>query len=183
MGIGFSTFNMIYTAEDILIEKENRIKLQKELMYKFNNPLIFIRVNYPGTNKINNITSTIIQKMDSLISDIFGRKVQVRLFRNSAEGPNVIMILNDSIIDIKKMAVQIEDKHLLGSCINIDVYDNKSREVIDRDALGLDAKRCLICEGLAERCEALKIHNEEEIIKHIQYKYREFMESFYGKII
>jgi holo-ACP synthase len=174
---------MGYSEEDILMERSRRRQFQKKLIERFNNPLLLMRVNYPLRYKKNNLSYNIIQKMDTLISDIFSSKIQMRIFRITAEGPIVLMILKDDPYEIKKLTVQIEDKHILGQCIDIDVYTNESCEVIKRIELGLEQRCCPICGGKSKDCKINFKHNEDELTKFVQDKYRDFMESFYGKTI
>ena len=42
----------MYTAEDILLERERRIEYQEKLVKQYKMPILVIRVNYPGSIKI-----------------------------------------------------------------------------------------------------------------------------------
>ena len=164
-----------------MLDREARVDLQEKLLKKFKAPLLFMRVNYPGLNKDNLLTNNIIQDMDSIVTDIFSAQLKFRLFKTTAEGPNVTMIIEKDAVELKKTAMLIEENHTLGRCIDIDIYDNNTGEAISRRDMGIEPRRCYICSELAVNCVRSQKHGEAQIIRFIQDKYKEFMESFYGK--
>jgi holo-ACP synthase len=172
---------MLYSVDDILLAREARVELQKKLMNEYKLPLLCMKVNYPGLNKNNSISNNILQNMDMIVSDIFSKKVEMKLIRNTAEGPSVTMLLKDAPRNIKDITIQVEEKHLLGRCVDIDIYDYKNGRAISRSDLGIPLRRCFICDDLAQNCVRSKRHNESEVIKFIHDSYKEFMENFYGK--
>jgi holo-ACP synthase len=171
------------SVEDIHVERLRRIQFQKKLMDRFNSPLLLMKLNYPGRHRKSNLSNNIIQKMDFLISDIFSNKIQMRIFRNTDEGPNVLMVLKGDPYEIKMLTVQIEDKHILGQCIDIDVYENINGEIVKRVELGIDNRRCPICGEELKECISSNKHMEDEIREFVYDKYKDFMESFYGKTV
>ncbi len=173
---------MKYSQEDILINKENRIGLQEIIIDKYKMPLIVTTVNYPEINKNNDITSNIIQNMDEIISDIFSCSIHFKILRITAEGPILTIVLNKEATDVKKTTIEIEDKHILGKCIHIDVY-NKNKKKITRKDLGYPEKKCILCNNPLIKCVKENTHSKEEIVQYINECYREYMESFYGKKI
>jgi holo-ACP synthase CitX len=176
---------MGYSEEEILKERLKRREFHKKLMCKFDSPLLFLKLNYFGKYKKDNLLNNIIEKMDMLVSDIFRENIQMRLFRTTAEGPNVSMLLNKvkSNVEIKKLLVQIEDKHILGQFITVDIYDNNSGEKITRSDIGVAPRLCPLCGKVLNYCMDNSKHKEDEITKLIQDKYKEFMKSFYGKTV
>ena len=57
----------MYTAEDILIERERRTQHQQKLLKQYKMPILVIRVNYPGINKDNHISQEITKVMEEAI--------------------------------------------------------------------------------------------------------------------
>lgn len=172
---------MSYSAEDILLEREKRVEFQNKLMKMYGMPLLFMRVNYPGLNKDNTLTNSIIQDMDNIVTDIFSSYIKLRLFRITAEGPNVTIILDKDPIDIKRTAILVENNHTLGRCIDIDVYNNVTGIAVSRINLGMEQRRCYLCDDMAQNCIRSRRHSESEVIRFIHEAYKEFLESFYGK--
>lgn len=173
---------MKYNQEDILIDKQKRMRLQEIIIDKYKMPLMITTVNYPGVNKSNDITNNIIQNMDEVISDIFSCFIHFKVLRTTAEGPILTITLNKEAVDVKKTAIEMEDKHILGKCINIDVYDENKNKITRKD-LGYPEKKCILCNNPWIKCVKENTHSKEEIAQYINACYREYMESFYGKKI
>lgn len=170
----------MYTAEDILLGRERRIEFQEKLVQKYKMPILVIRVNYPGINKDNRFSQGIIVVIEQMISEMFSYSIEYKIMTTTAEGPLVIMSINKNARDIKKITLDIEDKHLLGRCVDIDVYDENGRG-ISREEFGLDMRKCYICQDIAHNCVRSKKHSFDEVEGFIKTKFAEYMEKFYGK--
>ena len=170
----------MYTAKDILIGRERRIEFQEKLVEKYKMPILVIRVNYPGLNKDNHFSQGITKVMEGAICELFSNCINYKIMTTTAEGPLVTMVINKSARDIKSITLDIEEKHLLGRCVDIDVYDEKGIG-ISREDFGLGMRKCYICDDIAHNCVRSKKHSKEEIEGFIKTKYAEYMEKFYGK--
>jgi holo-ACP synthase len=170
----------MYTAEDILIGREKRVEFQEKLVRKYKMPILVIRVNYPGLKKDNRISQEITVIIEQMISGMFSYAIQYKIMTTTAEGPLVIMCINKSARDIKKVTLDIEDKHLLGRCVDIDVYDENGMG-ISREEFGLGMRKCYICDDIAHNCVRSKKHSKEEVEGFIKTKFAEYMEKFYGR--
>ena len=167
---------MKYSQEDILVDQGKRIKFQNKLINKYNMPLVVIRIIYPGVNKDNEITEDIIRKIDEIATCILNGKIHFKLFRITAEGPMVIMIVNKSRFSLKKSMVEIEEKHMLGRCVKISVYDTEGNPVTRRQ-IGYENRKCGICNGDAKTCAENGSHSEKSIIEYIINTHRTFIGS------
>ena len=170
----------MYTAEDILLGRERRIEFQEKLVQKYKMPILVIRVNYPGINKDNRFSQGITVVIEQMISEMFSYSIEYKIMTTTAEGPLVIMSINKNARDIKKITLDIEDKHLLGRCVDIDVYDENGRG-ISREEFGLAMRKCYICQDIAHNCVRSKKHSFDEVEGFIKTKFAEYMEKFYGK--
>ncbi|MCY6957402.1 citrate lyase holo-[acyl-carrier protein] synthase [Clostridium brassicae] len=173
---------MKYSKEDILLDKKNRFKFQESLIKKFNMPLVVVTVNYPGISRYNDITNNIIENIDNIISDIFSFYIHFKVLRITGEGPILTIALDKDPKEIKHTAIQIEDKHILGKCVDIEIYDKDVRR-IERNDLGCFEKRCFLCNNYWEECKKLNSHGDDEIMQYVVEKYREYMDSFSGRSI
>lgn len=169
---------MSYKPEDILFEREERVRIQNYLMNRYKKPLLFIRVNYPGVNKENKLTNNIIKIMDNTVTNIFEKDIIFKFSRITAEGPNVIVVIDKEVYDIKKLTIQIEDKHILGRCVDIDVYDPKDGSSISRKDLGFSSRKCYICDDIAQNCVRSRKHETWQIINYIDSCYERYKEIF-----
>jgi len=159
-----------YSPEDILIAREERVCRQQSLIEKYNNTLLTIRVNYPGINKNNYISFSIIKVLSRLVIREFNNKVWHKQFNITAEGPIITMIIKEEQNKVKLKAVEIEENHILGRCVDIDVYD-KSGQGLRRDDLGLDKRKCYLCSDFAQNCVRSRRHDINAIKKFIKDKF------------
>lgn len=174
--------NTEYTKNNIGMDKINRIKFQKRLIKKINMPLIVTKVNYPELSKYNDIAKNIIQSMDKIISDVFCNYISFKILRITLEGPIVTMAVNKSSTEVKRITVEIEEKHILGKCVDIEVVD-KDLKTISRKDLGYSEKKCFLCKKYLKECMRKRTHSDNEIIEYISGKYREYVYNFSGRKI
>ena len=170
----------MYTAEDILIERERRVEHQQKLMDQYKMPMLVIRVNYPGINKDNYISREITKIMDEGICKIFSCSIYYKEKVTGAEGPLVIMCINKSAREIKAMVLDIEGNHILGRCVDLDVY-HENGSSIGRQDFGLEMRKCYLCQDIAHNCVRSKKHSKEEVEGFIKSRFEEYMEKSYGK--
>lgn len=163
-----------HTPEDILIAREERVYRQENLLEKYENTLLTIRVNYPGINKNNYISLGIIKVLSGLVTKEFNDKVLHKEFNITAEGPIITMIIKEQHNKVKFKAVEIEEKHTLGRCVDIDVYDTRGKG-LSRSELGLCKRKCYLCSDFAQNCVRSRKHDIYEIEKFIKDKFEYYM--------
>ena len=171
---------MFDNLERLNIDKDNIEKFEDRIIRKYKMPLLLLKVNYPGVNRSNDITNNIIENIDELLSDIFSLFIHFKMLRITSEGPVLLIAIDKEARDIKEITIQIEEKHILGKCVNIDIF-NPNNEKISRTQLGYKPRKCFICDVNAEKCMEQNTHRRDEIIQYIVNTYREYMESFHGK--
>lgn len=170
----------MYTAEDILLERERRIEYQEKLLEQFNMPLLVMRVNYPGINKDNSFTLGITKVMERIICERFYESIHNKIINTTAEGPIMIMSINKSATDIKLITLGIEENHPLGRCVDIDVYD-ASGNGISRNDFNLGMRKCFLCDDIAHNCVRSEKHSKSEVEQFIKIRFTEYMEKAYEK--
>jgi len=109
--------------------------------------------------------------------DTFNNKIRVKIYRITAEGPNITMVIDMNAMDIKKLTLQIEDKHPLGRCVDIDVYNPITFMSISRTALGYPPRKCYICNDQAKNCIRSRKHTISEVVDYIKKCYKEQKDS------
>ena len=176
----YEKYKKEYKPEDILVDREERVYRQEKLLEKYEHTLLTIRVNYPGINKNNHISFSIILVLCNLVIKEFNNKILFKEFNINAEGPTVTMIINEDHNKVKIKAVDIEENHLLGRCVDIDVYD-KSGKGLSRSELGLSQRKCYICSDFAQNCVRSRKHNINEIKEFIKNKFEYYCETVENK--
>lgn len=170
---------MIYESNDVYIDRKKRIVLQNQLINKFQIPLLVMKLNYIGEIKNNDIIDNIMNIMEDIVSDIFNPYIYFKLLRITEEGPYSIFMIKKNATEIKKTSIEIEDKHILGQCVDIDIYD-ENMEKISRTDLGYELRKCYVCNKNAKQCIKEERHTNNEIKECIMKIYKEYMENFYG---
>lgn len=158
------------TMIKLLNERINRILFQNELIKKHKLPLISVQTIYPGANKENNVTINIIGILDDLLCDMFQNNIYKKIFINTAEGPILIILVEKDVLKVKKTVMEIEDKHTLRYCINIDVYDTNCN-IINRTDLGYKPKKYCNISDFNKCNEKNKKFSDDEIRKIVRESY------------
>ena len=70
-------------------------------------------------------------------------------YKNS--GPEYFAVINISSYIIKQVSTKIEEMHPLGRVYDYDVLNSKGTH-IDRQELGIEARKCLLCDKNAFQC-------------------------------
>lgn len=165
-----------YTADDLLEAREKRVELIAKLLKRYETPLLVMRVNYPGLQKTNDVTLNIIHDMSALILTILGERVCFKSLRQGAEGPIFMAAVEQDVLTLKSAAIDLEERHALGRCLDLDVYDNSGRS-ISRQELGYSKRKCYLCEEYAQHCVRARRHREHEVIEYIEDRFRIYRES------
>jgi len=161
-----------YTAEELLDAREKRVGLINELLKRYDTPLLVMRVNYPGLKKTNAMTVNIIQKISPMICAILSDKLRGTLLTQGAEGPIFYAAVDEEIPTLKQIAIDFEENHSLGRCLDLDVYD-RSGYSISRQELGSPRRKCYLCEDYAHHCVRARRHSEHEVIDYIEKIFKE----------
>ncbi len=154
-------------VELFLKDRDSRVDYQKMLVNKYKKPIICIRINYPGINKINDVTKKINKIIYKALVDVISDKILFENSYTSLEGPMSILVVDADSFELKKLCVSIEENHGLGRLVDIDVYD-ENYCVLSRADFNMKRRKCYICEDLAIICSRVKKHSEDEIISFVE---------------
>ncbi|KAJ52273.1 holo-ACP synthase [Clostridium tetanomorphum] len=163
-----------YTIEDLLLAKEERVNYQQEIVNKYKLPLISMRVNYPGINKDNDLTRKVAEVIKNELKNKFKEYIVYENYKYTAEGPVFTLVIKNIAEEIKRKTVDVEENHMLGRCVDIDVYDELGNG-ISRTSLGLSSRKCFLCEDKAQNCVRAKKHHIEDVVKFVENKYNEYI--------
>ncbi len=157
------------TLEQLLESRDRRVAHQQELLAAFPGcALICMTVQLPGAVKRSRSSLVIGGAGLAALLDRFGsvlRHVQVRDLETGYEAYLAVPLPARMV---KKICCGIEDSHPLGRLMDIDVVG------VDRQALGLPPRKCLLCEKEARYCMRAHSHSPEEL----QEKIEEMLQSF-----
>lgn len=158
------------TLEQLLESRDRRAAHQKELLTAFPDcSLICLTVQLPGATKRTRESLLIGGAGLAALLDRFGsvlRHVQVRDLETGYEA-YLLVTLPPRLC--KQFCVDIEEKHPLGRLMDIDVPG------IDREALGLPPRRCLLCGENARVCMRAHTHTTEELLERIRQMVEDYV--------
>lgn len=160
----------MFDINKFLEDRENRVELQNSLLKKFNLPLLTVRANYPGENKWESIPIQITDIVAKEMMSLYTNKIIHQEILENLEGKIYLFFIQDSALEIKKSTIFFEENHILGRCVDLDVYDIDGRG-LSRSDFNLPKRKCLICDDLAFVCGRSMKHSHQEIKDKIASKY------------
>lgn len=148
------------TLQELLDSRDKRAARQGELLHQFpGRALLCLTVQLPGPQKRNvnslKIASAAVEAIESSFKPVFK---QLKDLETGFEG---YFIVEDSPMQAKVKAVQIEENHPLGRLMDIDVPG------MDRAAAGLPPRKCLLCDNEVRYCMRARSHTVKELLDRI----------------
>lgn len=160
----------MFDINKFLDDREKRVELQNSLLKKFKAPLLTVRANYPGENKWESIPIEITDIVAKEMVLLFEDKIIHSEVLENLEGKIYLFFIDIPAFEIKKNTIYFEENHILGRCVDLDVYDVDGRG-LSRSDFNLPKRKCLICDDLAFICGRSMKHSHQEIKDKIASKY------------
>lgn len=108
---------------EFLLDREKRVAHQGELLKKNKDKtLVTVRINYPGIEKSNYITDDIVNIIHSEILTYYEKYIVYNDKYKNREGMICHLLFDLDFIVVKNLMIEIEENHILGRCLDIDVY-------------------------------------------------------------
>jgi len=162
-------YNESVILKEILEARENRAKIQKELINEYKTTLISFTLNIPGINKKSDLFKKVHETgIDELEQDLNNLKIDVKYKKSNSSyaGYEAFFCIDFDPAIIKKIVVTIEEKNELGRLFDFDVFD-KNFILLSRTEFGLPKRKCLLCDGIAAECTRSRKHNIDEVLNKI----------------
>lgn len=153
--------------------REQRVELQNSLIKKYSLPLVAIRTNYPGEDKLEPLSLSIVDTVAEEIEEYFSEKIMHKEILKNLEGKIYLFLIDEKAENIKKSTIFFEENHILGRCVDIDVY-NTNGNGLSRSQFGYDKRKCLICDDNAFICGRAMKHSHQEIKNVLMEKYIQY---------
>lgn len=164
------------SPQEILDAKERRMVRQHAMLAIGGSCVISFTLNIAGQIKLN----PCIQKC--FMEGIYQIEAQLKRYHINVlkkeqwlekTGCEAMFSVESDAIKIKRIMVEIEEGSTIGRLFDIDVLA-KDGCLISRSALGLDARRCLICDNPAHICVRGQRHEMSEIVKKTERIMRDY---------
>lgn len=149
-----------------ILEAREQKHHEIELFLKKYKTVLVLSINYPGPNKCNEYSLYVFEQAQKKIKEMF-LLVEV-IQRESFAGYYEIYALEEDSVQVKKIAIEIEDKWELGRLIDLDVYDNQLG-VLNRSSFKKENRKCFICNQDAKICGRNRTHSATELIKYFNH--------------
>ena len=149
------------SLQELLDSRDKRAARQGELLHQFpGRALLCLTVQLPGPEKRNamslKIASAAVDAIDNAFKPVFK---ELKDLETGFEG---YFIVEDTPLEAKVKAVEIEETHPLGRLMDIDVPGT------DRAAAGLPPRKCLLCDNEVRYCMRARTHSVKELLDRIE---------------
>ncbi len=147
------------TLEEMLLCREERVQMQKELIKKHKCPIVSFTMNIAGPQK----TSPVIKRgFDEGLAMLLGRidesAVKEKSVRLLKTGPEAYIVIDLPPEKIKAVCTQIEEQNALGRLFDMDVITKDSKKLTRQNERG-----CIVCGKSGRLCSASRAHTANEV--------------------
>lgn len=153
------------TLAEILASRDERQARQREMLRQ--NPgktLLCLTVVMPGSIKRSRQSLTIANAAVCALTAQFGSSgLQTRDLQTGFEA---FLLTSLPPEEAKRAVCRIEEEHPLGRLFDIDVI-GQDGVPLERTAIGLEPRKCLLCDNPARWCMRSRTHTTEEILARI----------------
>lgn len=156
---------MEVTLMQMLDARERRAACQQRLLKQYGTTLLCFTMNIAGPVK----NSPLIRRGFELGRRLLEQQLMVMRAKilhyeeiSEVTGNEAVFVLDCDALTAKKVAVTIEDGTKIGRLFDMDVLRPDGSKV-DRQELGLDARKCLICGGMAQTCARSRTHSVAQL--------------------
>ena len=151
---------MEITLTEILATREAREQKQAQLLQQYGMPLICFTMNIPGPVKNSPLITEGFRLGQKLLNDRFVPEYEEETI--APTGCEYFYVVDGDAQAIKQQTCQIEDSTPIGRLFDLDVIAPDSTKV-SREALGLPARKCLLCGEDAWICGRSRAHSVEAL--------------------
>lgn len=166
--------------QKVLKTREIRAKNQKYLSQLHQNPVLNFSLNMPGAYKESRAGEIIFKALQEALHVKLskeGLQITDTITNYSLIGFEAIFSIKANALKLKRLCCEIEQNHPLGRFGDLDVIDQDGK-TISRKALGLEARRCFLCQKDAKLCARAQSHNIKELYNFIDLKVQEYTNEY-----
>ena len=153
------------TLQELLQSRDRRAARQGELLAQYpGRSLVCVTVQLPGSEKRNGnslkIANAAVEAVEKMFMPVF------KELKDLETGFECYFVVEGEPLDVKKAASAIEENHPLGRLMDIDVIGADGP--IGRGEIGLEERRCLLCDKPARVCMRAGSHSTTELLDKIE---------------
>lgn len=159
---------------DILDAREQRQWELEQFLKAGHNTVLMLSLNYPGAQKVPTGSGALMAWAQEQIE--IGLKAVSVVQSCDAAGMYSLFVTDKDSARCKNFCVETESAFEAARLLDIDVYGRWCGQ-LDRKALGLQPRRCLLCEQAAVDCIRKGQHDQDAVIRAAQ----RYLHSFCSK--
>ena len=156
------------TLERLLRSRDARYARQLEWVRDYPGvTLVCLTVVLPGPVKRDRRSLAVAERGVAAIREMFRPlKEECLDLETGFEG---YFLVEGGIVDVKRACCRIEEEDPMGRLMDIDVLEPVGDTVVPvgRDRLGLEERRCLLCDRPARECMRAHTHSQQDIFAKI----------------
>ena len=168
----------------ILDAKEERVRRQQEYLCQGETLLCFT-LNVPGACKRCELFDKGFQRgCELILQQLSWHRVAIKKQEIvcSGAGCELYVLCDADSLRIKRLMLQIEENDDFGRLLDIDVLRNDGSK-ISRSDVGMEPRRCLLCEEAAAVCGRSRAHSYEDLLlKLIDVLQEYFADEFLDRV-
>ena len=164
------------TLEDILAAREQRVQRQRETLAQWKQPLISLTLVMPGPRKNSELARFIFNEAINEINNICVNKEWAVISYTEISpitGPEALYVVDTDARTLKQTLAKMEEAHQLGRLWDLDVID-RDGTIISRSDLGMEQRKCLVCNLPGHACARSAAHPLPEIMRVIEEKVKAY---------
>lgn len=156
------------TLDELLRSRDERQRLQRQLLTEHPGlTLLVATVIMPGAVKRTRCTQIAARAIEEEMKRAFSKHITLHFHHDYPTGYEGWYLVAVSPDCAKRTACRIEDGHPLGRMFDIDVFDSTGIP-ISRVSIGLNERKCLLCDHEARYCMRQRTHSLQELQDCIQ---------------
>ncbi|SFG53418.1 citrate lyase holo-[acyl-carrier protein] synthase [Oribacterium sp. WCC10] len=168
MGV-LADFEHEVTVPEMLLARDHRVEMQRQLIEEYHNPVICFMLNIPGPHKtgddfarafgygVEKIRYKLTEQEMTVVKEIKEEAVTGYVYYLSVES---------DALAIKKAMCDIEEENRIGRIFDIDVLRTDGSKV-SREEFGMGPRKCLMCEEEAHICARNRTHTVDSMVSEI----------------
>lgn len=148
---------------DILAARDARQEALEEVLARGEEVTLFLSLGIPGGNKRPPGAQRLFHWARQSLMAAYSQLRELRI-GGDALGPYSLLAGSVDPKELKRGCVEMEDSFPASRLLDADVY-TASGVAVDREALQLGQRSCLVCEAPAKECIRLSRHPYAELVR------------------
>ena len=156
---------MDVTVLDMMNARDRRVEKQQELLSRYGKTLLCFTMNIPGPEKDNPLFREGFRLGCRRLHRGFLQIGTAPLYQEENvyfTGSEAYYVLPLPALEVKQMASDIEEGDAVGRLFDLDVLRPDGTKV-ERQEIGLEGRKCLICGNSAQACARSRTHSVAEL--------------------